>query len=333
MANDLMINADAFQTKPNAAFAHLDPETLSEGVGGGYGILGYKGKNWSLRHRGNTYLFTDKDSKGQSYPLPSIDVVILRQGKGKAKSYYEGYDGEGSAGKRPLCASIDGIRPDAGVQSPQSEACAICPRNVLKTDARGRKSRECTDYKRLAVAVLPSLTNALLGSPLLEAVFLRVPPASLNPLSSFGDGMNAMGHHFTSFITRVSFDPTVPYPKFAFKAVAPLNREESAVALELRDSAIAKRITGDEPGQGVARVATQAAPAGFIQETAPAGFLSGQLDGSRLRPEPELRVIEHQAEPAPTPSAAVAAVEDVGELAPANAMLDDKLADLMKTHG
>ena len=88
------------------------------------------------------------------------------------------------------------------------------PRNVWKTDANGKKGRECTDFKRLAVLLMPAQTKAMLGTPLMEPVFLRIPPALINELGTFGDRMNAMGWHYSSsYITRISFDPTQSYPK------------------------------------------------------------------------------------------------------------------------
>jgi hypothetical protein len=110
----------------------------------------------------------------------------------------------------------------------------------------GRRTRECSDYKRLAVLLLPSLTARLLGSPLLEPVFLRVPPASLNDLGVFGDRMNAMGWHYSSFVTRASFDPSSEYPKFKFEEVQALTDGEAPVVLPMRDEPQTLRITGED---------------------------------------------------------------------------------------
>lgn len=252
--------------KPSAAFqtalgAHPQ-ESLAEGIGTSYGVLHYKGKVWSLRYRGQSYVITRPDDGS---PANAIDFIILRQARVKSKSYYPKWDPNTSDGERPICSSLDGVTPDADAQQKQANACAICPRNEWKTLPDGRRSRECADYKRLAVLLLPSLTQRLLGTPLLEPVFLRIPPASLNDLGVFGDRMNAMGWHYSSFITRASFDPTSEYPKLKFEEVQALTDGEAPVVLSLRDDPQTIRIIGEDKTVAIPGAARpmlgQAAPA------------------------------------------------------------------------
>lgn len=292
-----VVNLDAFRTaKPAAVFAgKLNPqeESLSDGIGSSYGIIGYKGKTWTLRHRGETHPFLRPDDGS---PTAYVDVIVLRHAKAKSKSFYpEGFDAQGSAGKPPTCASIDGVRPDAGVAVAQSELCQLCPRNAWKTDANGRKGRDCTDYKRLAVLLMPSMTQPMLGQALLEPVFLRVPPASLQDLALIGDQMNALGFHYASYVMRISFDPTQSYPKFVFKPLQGLNEAEGAVVLKLRDDQIALRITGEDqqPAVQTARVATVQAPSIVLAPPQPTG----------LGPAAQQPVV--QAQPQVTPGPAV----------------------------
>jgi hypothetical protein len=64
MSNNDLINMNAFNNAvPAGAFAALNPgtESLADGIGASYGILSYKGKNFSMRHRGQKYLFTRAD--------------------------------------------------------------------------------------------------------------------------------------------------------------------------------------------------------------------------------------------------------------------------------
>jgi hypothetical protein len=259
--------------KPAGAFAALDPtESLAEGIGSSYGVIGYKGKIWSLRLRGENHIMLRPDD---GTPIGYIDVVILRQAKVRAKSFYDGgFDEQGSAGKRPVCASIDGVRPDPDVQMKQAEMCQLCPRNEWKTSADGRKSRECQDYKRLSVFLVPSQTVRLLGTALLEPVFLRIPPDSLNELAVFGDNMAQQGWPYSSFITRISFDSTKSHPKFVFKAMQGLSDKEAGMILKLREDTQAKRITGEDEIDrraqgGQLTSATQTAPR-LAQGPAPA---------------------------------------------------------------
>jgi len=245
MSTDLM-NISAFKgVAPAAAFKVLDPqsESLADGIGSSYGIIGYKGKVWSLRLRGDTFNFVRPDDGS---PAAWLDVIILRQLPNKSKSYYlENSYQDGQIGTRPLCASLDGVVPDADITTPQASACAICPRNVFKIRPDGKKTRECSDFKRLAVLILPSLTKALLGAPLMEPVFLRVPAASLNDLALLGEGMTAQGFHFSSYVTRIGFNPDKPHPQMTFRALQALTDKEAPVVLPLREDPIAMRITGE----------------------------------------------------------------------------------------
>lgn len=344
-----------------AAFAGLAPEadSLSEGIGSSYGIIGYKGKTWSLRFRGENHVFTRADDGS---PSSYIDVIILRAAKVKAKSFYAGYDENSSEGKRPICSSIDGIKPDLDVQTKQADACALCPRNVWKQDATtGRKSRECTDYKRVAALVIPTLTRGFFnGVPLIEPVFLRVPPASLQDIATFGDQMAAQGYHYSTFITRISFDPSVAHPKFLFRAIQLLTDNEAPVVLEQRESEVAKRIVGEtaQHPQALAAPAQvqQLAPAqniGLTPQTQPVQQPQPQQPVQQAQPQPVQQVVQPRPEPTgpvstgfldltanPDPAPVTAAVTpggnggiqtsaDVGTAVQSDADLDARLAALL----
>ncbi len=245
MSNDLM-NISAFKgIQPANAFKVLDPhaESLADGIGSSYGIVGYKGKVWSLRLRGESYMFVRPDDGS---PAAFLDVIVLRAPAYKSKSYYPaGTFQDGQLGARPTCAALNGETPDMDIMEPQNNACATCPRNVFKLNAEGRKTRECSDYKRLAVLILPTMTKALLGAPLMEPVFLRVPAASLNDLALLGEGMSAQGFHFSSYVTRIGFNPEKPHPQMTFRALQPLTDNEAPLVLPMREDPTAIRITGE----------------------------------------------------------------------------------------
>jgi hypothetical protein len=245
VANGAAGAVDFFKSeRPDAAFTGMKEESLADGIGQSYAVIGYKGKIFSLRVRGENKIFLRPDD---GTPAPYIDVVILRQAPVKSKSFYpDGFDEAGSAGKRPTCASIDGVRPDPEISEPQSKLCALCPKNEWKTDSTGRRSRECQDYKRLAVLVMPNQTVRLLGAALLEPVFLRIPPASLNALATFGENAAQNGWHYSAFVTRVMFDPTKSHPEFTFKPVQKLSPQEASVVVGLRDELLARRVTGED---------------------------------------------------------------------------------------
>jgi hypothetical protein len=251
MGQELQIPENFKTSKPSQGFAYLDPtaENLSEGIGQSYGVIGYKGKVWSLRYRGEKHNFVRPDD---GTPVAHLDVVILGQARHKSKSYYKKYDqGGGSEGERPICASADGITPDLDVQVKQSDNCATCPRNVRKMNAEtGRMSRECTDFKRLAVLILPPQSAAILGQALMEPVFLRVPPASLNSLAVLGETMANQGWHFSSYITRITFNPETSWPEMVFRPLQGLTDKEAPIIQELRNNDLVERITGGGTPQG-----------------------------------------------------------------------------------
>lgn len=249
MGTDIAI-LEKFKGGPAQAFKETagQVERMGEGVGSSYAVLYYKGKNWSLGYRGERYNFVRPDD---GTPLGYLDVIFLRGATHKSKSYYEGYDPNASEGKRPICSSLDSIVPDADIAQPQANACAICPKNQWRTNAEGKKVRDCSDYKRFAVLIVPSLTRPFFnGVALIEPVFLRIPGASLDPLTRHGDQMEALGFPMNSFVTRIKFDPNESHPKMVFSALQPLTAEEAPVILKLRDDPQSLRIVGADQVDG-----------------------------------------------------------------------------------
>lgn len=246
MSNTDLMNVNAFENQlPDAAFSTLSPqdESLADGIGQSYGVIGYKGKVWTLRYRGETYTFTRPDDGS---PAAFLDCIVLRSASYRSKSWYEGGYSEGITGQRPTCASLDGVTPDHDVIKAQAAACAICPKNEFKQTANGRKGKDCSDYKRLAILVLPSQSARLFGGqPLMEPVFLRVPAASLNDLAMLGEAMKQKGFHYATYITRIGFDSDKPHPQMTFRALQKLTAQEAPIVIEKREDPQAYRITGE----------------------------------------------------------------------------------------
>lgn len=245
MGQELII-PDVFKNAvPSAVFATLNPQedSLASGIGQSYAVIGYRGKTWSIRSRGERKNVLDPVN---GTPAGYLDVVILGQAKTKSKSYYKDFI-PGQEGERPICASLDGITPDADVVQKQSDTCALCPHNEWKTDLKtGRKGRECSDYKRLAVLVLPPQTIPLFGKPLVEPCFLRVPPDSLNSLAIMAETMEHRGFHYSSYVARITFDPNKAHPCMVFNPIQRLSDEEGKVILDLRSQPDVGRITGGD---------------------------------------------------------------------------------------
>ncbi len=356
MGQELQIPENFKISKPAQGFAYLDPtsENLSEGIGQSYGVIGYKGKVWSLRYRGDKHNFVRQDD---GTPAAHLDVVILGQARHKSKSYYGKYDPSNSDGERPICASADGIVPDVDVQILQSETCALCPRNVRKMNPEtNRMSRECTDFKRLAVLILPPQSAAVLGQALMEPVFLRVPPASLNSLAVLGETMANQGWHFSSYITRITFNPETSWPEMVFRPLQGLTDKEAPIIQELRNDALVERITGGETSQGPKAIAapgtvetgltsTPVAAASLPSTSATKASVPPATrtttDGTTATPQSAsptpvdtgfggvtLDLVAQKAQP---PQPATQTFSDTGEPEASDADLDARIAGLIKT--
>lgn len=248
MSNDLT-TIDFTKQQVASKFAHLNAEddNLADGLSSSYGVIGIKGKTWTLKKGGDKKFFVRPDD---GTPAAHIDVVILGQARGKSRAYYLDYQDAQSEGKRPLCASLHGVVPDVDVEQKQSETCGLCPRNkrILNPET-GKQTTECRENKRLAVLLLPAQTARMFDNqPLMEPVFLRVPAASLSNLAKFGDFLTGKGIHYASVITRISFDPTKAYQLMVFKAVQLLTDDEADTVLGMMNDPLVERITGgDEP--------------------------------------------------------------------------------------
>lgn len=212
---------------------------LAAGVQAGFGIIGYKGKVWSLRHRGEEQQIMRPDGDG---PANSIEVVILKAAPYISKIWYEKGYVEGSTAP-PDCFSPNGTVPDPSSTKKQHNVCASCPQNAWgsKLTEAGKKGKACGDSKRMAVVPMGDIPNEVYGGPML----LRVPAASLQDLASFGNKMQNLGYPYYAIATRISFDHNEAYPKFVFSAIRPLTDEEADQVIALHNSEEVKRVLAE----------------------------------------------------------------------------------------
>ena len=64
-------------------------DELGAGVASSYGIVGYKGKVWSIRHQGNEQILMRDDGDG---PRNSIEVILIKASPAISKIFYkQGY--------------------------------------------------------------------------------------------------------------------------------------------------------------------------------------------------------------------------------------------------
>lgn len=301
---------DAFKGGQRAkAFANETMERASEGITGGYGVLRYGGKVWSLSYKGQDYPFMRPDGDGTR---GNLELVVVRMPLSKSKTFFPGGYKPGSH-EKPACWSSDAIKPDATVPpaTRQHDNCTLCPQNKVGSrvnEATGKASRACGDHKQIAVVLDPSMLAGITGLQVLEPVMLRIPGASLSDFAAYGDRMEAQNYPLPTILTRVGFDPKEKYPKFVWTEVRPLTDEEGDVALAMRNDPVALRITGEVAPQAAipfeeakAAPVQTAATTSTITETAatPTAPVSAAASPSN--------VVE--LKPAPVPS--VEAPEDI----------------------
>ena len=212
---------------------------LSAGVQTGFAIVGYRGKVWSLRYRGDERQLMRDDGDG---PRNSIEVVILKAASVVSKVWYKDGFTEGS-NAAPDCFSTNGLTPDAQSRNKQCNTCAACPMNAWgsRVTPAGKAGKACSDSKRAAVVPLGDIRNEVYGGPML----LRVPAASLNELAQFGNKLASLGYPYYGVGVRISFDAAEAYPKFQFGAIRPLSDEEARAVIEMQNSGAVSRILAE----------------------------------------------------------------------------------------
>lgn len=252
--------------------------------------VSFRGKVWRIVIDGEEKPLTNAEGD----PVPTMEVVMVKGNPRRSKAYYgekKYVEGENSA---PICASRDGIAPDAGVEEPQCDSCAACPQNVWgsRISEAGKKVKACADSKR--IAVVPA--GDLAFTPLL----LSVPATSLTDkdnkeneargwyaLSEYAMMLEKRGVPVEAVVTKIGFDSRPAHPKLLFKAVGYLGEEDSEAVLALRETENINTIIGVTDG---AVGATEPAPkpaAAAKTKAAPA-------------PEPD----DDDDAPAPAPKAA-----------------------------
>ncbi len=154
--------------------------------------------------------------KDPDSPATRINVIIVKTSPFKAKTYYaNGYnaDATGDAAK-PTCFSNDGKAPDASSAEPQCKTCAACKWNVFGT-SRGEngtlgKGKACSDFIRVALCT---------GDNLEKLYLLRVPPASIKALGSYGELLKQRKVPYQGVLTELSFDVEQATPHLVFRPV------------------------------------------------------------------------------------------------------------------
>jgi hypothetical protein len=274
------------QTKITVAdgFKNRAIKNLGEGISGGFNSIGYKGKTWSLKQSGEDIKFF-VDEKGVPYPY--FDCVILAYHEKISRMFYTpGTYNEDSAGA-PICTSLNGDKPDAGVPEPQATACGICKNSQWGSAANGGRGQACQQHRKLAVLIMPDMTKHVLEKPLLEPVYFKVPPASLKSFKIYGESLVHRGLPHESVITRITFVPGKQF-EMKFDLKQPLTDAEAPFVCKLADSPQTASIIGTtgavfEEEEDAPPVITK------VEQPADSGLL--QAFGQKQEPEPNNQVV------------------------------------------
>lgn len=280
-------------------------DELGNGVMSSYGIVGYRGKVWSIKHQGKETQLMREDGDG---PRGSIEVVIVKAASAISKIFYAGGYQDGS-NSPPDCWSTNGVTPDASAQNKQCGTCAQCPMNAWgsRVTEAGKQGKACSDSRRIAIVPVNDMGNDMFGGPML----LRIPAASLKDLKAYGELLNSYQYPYYACATRISFDPKEAFPKFVFSAMRPLTDIEAQQVLELRDDKrvgnILNEATDLAPRQEVQQVASSpfeqpAAQPAQAQSSAPAVKATAQKPTASAAPA-AAKPAAAKATPAPAQAA------------------------------
>jgi len=192
---------------------------------------------------------------------------------------------------------------------------------------------------------------------LMEPMFLRVPPDSLQSLAIMGDTMVPQGYHYAQYLTRITFDPNKAHPSMVFRPIQPLTDPEGEVVAELLTNPAIGRITGETPvapegmrevpvapvNQAPAAATVTPAPA-FAPAREPEPEVPDLTSGLRGKPTAEppakkrlgrpLKALQptngHTVPEAAAVAQAAVPVPDAGQAEPTDDELDAEIALLIK---
>jgi len=259
----------------------------------GYPVISIKGKVFTLK-RGDEKTPIRKPAPHDDEPAAFIEAVVLGigpVGANYAKQFYnKGYT-EG-ADDKPTCYSDDGIAPAADAAEPQAKKCATCAHNQFgaKITEAGKKAKACADSKRLAIAQVGALDDAML---------IRVPAASLKAFREYVKLLDSRGFvDSQAVVTKIGFEIMAAHPQLTFKPVGILDSATYEAAMVASESDLVKRITGLQPIERAAVENEEAFETMAVPAPAPA---PAPAAAKPSKPKPA---------PAPAPTPAPEVIED-----------------------
>lgn len=273
-------------------------QAAQQGVQASFAVIGYKGRNWRIKYRGEEQLLMNE----QRQPIPTLDVVIVGVSPNVSKQFYaKGYV-EGSD-EAPDCFSLDGVKPDAASTQKQCATCAGCPQNAWgsRVSEDGKKGKACSDRRRIAVVPLGDLKNETYGGPMM----LSLPPTSLGNLANYASFLERKGASLEYVGTRLGFDYDVAYPRITFETVGWLTQEQAIEVIGPDgNSGICAEPVIEQMLQQANEVAAEptAEPVSALDEGGPPQVVQQRLTVTETPVEPKpapAPVQQAEAEPAP----------------------------------
>lgn len=272
----------------------LQQSEMQENVGQSFAVVSIKGKVFSIKYGGNNTPLT-LTVNGQVFAAPYFDVVIPKANGNLSKTYYKGGYTDGSEDS-PDCWSEDGKHPIGPVEKRPIDprngqpctSCDLCPMNQFgsRITENGRKGKACADTRKVIVmpcvptgqkdangndVVVMDAENIKYGGPML----LRVPAASLKVFAEYDQKLTQLGLSYFSVVTRMAFDTSEAFPKFALQPLRVLSEQEGAAVVELRSSdQVGKMLLNPAantpaaalPGPDMSHLMGQQAPASLAQQ-------------------------------------------------------------------
>lgn len=234
----------------------------SQGLSAGFAVIGYKGRNWRIKYRGEEELLKGPDG----VPVAILPSVIVGISPNISKQFYDKRYSEGDDAA-PDCFSLNGATPDPQSPKPQCQTCAACPQNVFgsRITEAGKKAKACQDSRRVAVVPLGDIENASYGGPML----LRLPPMSLPNLASFSREIGRYGAQPYMVATNIGFNYDVAYPEITFAAARWLTEDEAKRVVGAMGDPQVERILSSTSEQ---EAAPAPAPSALSQGGPPAAF-------------------------------------------------------------
>lgn len=187
-----------------------------------------------------TTTYPDPNAPGGMVSVPAavLSAVVVGANPNLSKVYYEGPYVPGDD-REPDCSSDDGIRPDAHILEPRNNACATCPMNAWgsKITPQGKETKACADSKRLVI--LSAAPGALQNY---KALALNITPAMLKDWGVYVRSLSQRQIPVHGVVTRLTFDPTVDFPKLNFTFERFLSKDEFDVVVRRMQSDEVKNI-------------------------------------------------------------------------------------------